>query len=152
MFSSLGCRYVGPQTGSLSIAALPTIVGWILILMFLPSDETDVYRVGGKLYTPNGEFYKSATKHNFEVRKSEHVTEKVNGMWGSTTYLGPKTWSLAIASLPTIIGFVLILMFFPMDERDVYHANGNLYTPEGFWLKTATEHNFKLRKSQHLQA
>jgi small-conductance mechanosensitive channel len=70
MFSSLGCRYVGPLTGSFAIAAIITIIGWIPILLLLPSDETDVYRVGGKLYTPNGEFYKSATKFNFEVRKS----------------------------------------------------------------------------------
>ena len=143
---------MGPQTGAFAIAAIITIVGWIPILLLLPSDEIDVYRVGGKLYTSNGEFYKSATKHNFEVRKSEHMTEKVDGTWGTTTYIGPKTWSLAIISIPTIIGFFLVLLFFPIDERDVYLANGNLYSAEGFFLKTASKHNFSLRKSQHLQA
>lgn len=97
------------------------------------------------------EFYKSATRRNFEIRKSEHVTEKVDGIWGTTTYVGPLTWSCAIVAAPTIIGFFLILLFFPMDERDVYYSNGRLYTADGYFYKSATEKNFQLTKSQHLK-
>ena len=79
------------------------------------------------------------------------MTEKVDGMWGTTTYVGPLTWSCAIIGLWTIIGACLILLFFPMDERDVYYSNGKLYTPNGYFYKSATNKNFKLRKSQHLQ-
>ncbi|CAB9526775.1 expressed unknown protein [Seminavis robusta] len=144
--------YVGAQTGAFAIISLITVVGWAIILLLLPSDWMDVYMVDGKLYTPSGEFFKSATKHNFEVRKSEHCTEKVKGVWGTTTYLGPKTWSCAIMATPTFfIGTVFILLLLPMDERDVYLANGNLYSPSGKFLKTATNRNFTLRKSQHLQ-
>lgn len=143
--------FVGPLTGALAIAALPTVVGWAIILLFCPCDKTDVYRLGDKLYTPNGEFYKNVTTHNFEIRKSEHMTEKVNGMWGTTTYVGPLTWSLAMISVFTIVGWALILLFFPLDEREVYYADGKLFTPNGFFYKSATDKNFKLRKSQHLQ-
>lgn len=171
--------YVGSQTAGLAIAAIPTVIGWAIILLIAPSDYTDVYKVGGNLYTPNGkysmpgvvdfwsasagfpwaswlgssrranfhfvackklatistldsfftgEFFKNATSHNFEVRKSEHITEKVNGVWGTTTYVGPLTWSLAIISIFTVIGPILILLFFPLDERDIYFDKGNLYT------------------------
>ena len=72
----------------------------------------------------DAEFYKSATRRNFEVRKSEHVCEKVKGVWGTTTYVGPMTWSLAIIAAPTVIGFILIMLFFPVDERDVYLHDG----------------------------
>lgn len=143
--------FVGPQTAALAIASIPSIIGWIIILLFAPSDQTDVYKVNGKLYTPNGEFYKTATTKNFEVRKSEHMTEKVKGMWGTTTYIGPLTWSLALCSIWTIVGAPLVLLFLPSDERDVYLSDGKLYTPNGFFFKTATDKNFKLRKSQHLQ-
>lgn len=142
--------FVGPQTAALAIAAIPTVIGWAIILLFLPTDKTDVYRLGDKLYTPNGEFYKSATTRNFEIRKSEHMTEKVPGMWGTTTYVGPLTWSLAICSIWTVVGACLVLLFLPMDERDVYYSQGKLYTPNGFFYKSATPKNFKLRKSGHL--
>lgn len=79
-------------------------------------------------FSPTGEFFKNATTHNFEVRKSEHITEKVNGVWGTTTYIGPLTWSLAILSIFTVIGPILLLLFFPLDERDIYFDKGNLYT------------------------
>lgn len=142
--------YVGPLTAALAIAAIPTVIGWAIILLFAPCDKTDVYRVNGKLYTPNGEFYKSATSRNFELRKSEHVTEKVKGMWGTTTYVGPLTWALAIISIWTVIGSILVLLFLPLDEREVYMNDGKLYTPDGFFYKSATSKNFKLVKSQHL--
>jgi len=143
--------FVGPQTASLAVAAIPTVIGWAIILLFAPTDKTDVYRMNGKLYTPNGEFYKTASSRNFEIRKSEHMTEKVKGMWGTTTYVGPLTWSLAIISIWTVIGAILILLFLPLDEREVYMSDGKLYTPDSFFYKSATKANFKLLKSQHLQ-
>ena len=65
--------FVGPLTFAVAIACIPSLIGWIIVLLFLPLDQRDVYKVGGSLYTPNGEFYKSATENNFEVRKSEHL-------------------------------------------------------------------------------
>ena len=61
--------FVGPQTGALAIAALPTVIGWIIILLFLPSDKTDVYKLGDKLYTPNGGKILVACKSNHFVCK-----------------------------------------------------------------------------------
>lgn len=143
--------FVGPITAALTVAAIPTVIGWLIILLFLPSDRTDVYKVNGKLYTPNGHFYKNASSRNFEIRKAEHVTEPIKGIWGTTTYVGPLTFSLAILAAPTIIGAILILLFLPLDERDIYFNEGKLYTADGFFYKSATNKNFKLRKSAHLQ-
>lgn len=142
--------FIGPLTAALAIAALPTVIGWLIILLFIPCDRTDVYKCNGKLYTPNGQFYKSATARNFQIRHSEHVTEPIKGTWGTTTYVGPLTWAVTIIAAPTVIGALLILLFLPLDERDIYFHDGKLYTPDGYFFKTATNKNFKLRKSAHL--
>ena len=50
--------YVGSLTGALAIAGIITGIGWIIILLFCPSDKIDVYKLDGKLFTPNGgEFF-----------------------------------------------------------------------------------------------
>lgn len=50
------------------------------------------------------------------------------GEWGSTTFVGPITAALAIAALPTVIGWIIILLFLPCDRTDVYKVNGKLYS------------------------
>ena len=72
------------------------------------------------------------------------------GAWGTTTYVGPLTYALALASVPSLIGWIIILLFLPLDQRDVYKVGGSLYTPDGEFYKTASEHNFEVRKSEHL--
>lgn len=59
------------------------------------------------------------------------------------------TWSVAIASIPTIIGPFIILLFCPLDQREVYKMNNKLYEPNGTLYKAATERNFTIRKSEH---
>jgi hypothetical protein len=72
------------------------------------------------------------------------------GQWGTTTFVGPLTWAVAIASIPTIIGWIIILLFCPLDQRDVYKVGGKLYTADGAFYKSASEHNFEIRKSAHI--
>jgi hypothetical protein len=148
--------YVGPITAGLAVCAVFTVIGWIFILLLCPCDRIDVYCIDGKLYLPNGEFYKSQSSRNFEIRKSEHLMQPLSlkkgntGHWGTTSYIGPLSASIAIAALPTIIGAPILLLFFPMDQRDVYCCNGNLYLPSGDFYKTSTEHNFSITQSKHV--
>ena len=72
------------------------------------------------------------------------------GQWGTTTYVGPITWGLAIASLYTIIGWIIVLLFCPSDQRDVYKIDNKLYLADGTYYKPATEHNFAIQKSCHV--
>ncbi|KAL3940034.1 MAG: hypothetical protein SGBAC_005337 [Bacillariaceae sp.] len=149
--------YVGPLTYACAVASLPTIVGWMIIVLFCPLDKCDVYKVKNKLYTVDGKFYKAATTHNFHVAKSEHVVGGVppgrsadsNGSWGTTQHVGSLTWAVAICALPTIIGSILILLFFPLDQDDVYEDGGVLYLPDGQKFKAASAKNFDLRRSAH---
>ena len=125
---SNGCwgttTFVGSLTWAAAIAAIPTVIGPFIILLFLPLDKMDVYRTDGKLYSATGEYYKAYTSRNFAVEKLEHTTDGVpegkeaNGTWGTTQYIGNLTWSLAIASIPSIIGPFIILLFLPMDQKD----------------------------------
>lgn len=148
--------YIGPLTWAVSIASIFTVIGPIIILLFLPLDKEEVYRLDGKLYLPNGQYYKAATVHNFDIKKSEHTDgtppRKSGGEWGTTTYIGPYTWSMTIASFITIIGFIPILLFCPLDQKEVYKVDGKLYTPSGDYFKAATEHNFMKRNSKHVQS
>jgi hypothetical protein len=70
---------------------------------------------------------------------------RTDDQWGTTTFVGPLTWAVAIASIPTIIGWFIILLFFPLDQRDVYNIDGKLYTLDGVFYKPATDHNFEVR-------
>mmetsp|Transcript_36461 Transcript_36461/g.88311 ORF Transcript_36461/g.88311 Transcript_36461/m.88311 type:complete len:369 (+) Transcript_36461:108-1214(+) len=150
--------YVGPLTWACAVAALPTVVGWMIILLFCPLDKTDVYKVDEKLYTVDGKVYKAASSHNFCVTKSEHVVGGVppgcspntNGSWGTTQHVGPLTWSLAICAFPTVIGSFLILLFMPLDNDDVYKdADDVLYLADGTKFKAASSKNFDVRRSAH---
>ena len=148
--------YVGPITIGLAFPAIFTVVGWIFILLLCPCDRIDVYALNGKLYLPNGEFYKSQSDRNFEIRKSEHLQQPLSlkkgntGHWGTTSYIGPLSAAIAIVSIPTIIGPLICLLFFPMDQRDVYCCNGALYKPNGDFYKSATELNFTITQSKHV--
>lgn len=144
--------YIGPMTGAFAFAAIPTIIGWAIILLFCPMDKLDVYKINGNLYTPNGDFFKTASSKNFFQQKKEHCTKppKPGGRWGTTTYIGPMTCALAIVSVITVIGWFLVLLFCPLDERDVYRRNGNLYYVNGDFCKTATDKNFMIRESRHV--
>jgi hypothetical protein len=147
--------YVGPLTWALAIASIPSIIGWMIVLLFLPLDTLDVYKADGKLFTADGKFSKSATSHNFEIIKSDHVTDgtppgKVGGgAWGTTQYVGSLTWAMAIAAIPTIVGPFIILLFMPLDNRDIYKDGETLYKANGEWFKTASSHNFDIRRSAH---
>ena len=132
------------------------MIGWIFILLLCPCDRIDVYALNGKLYLPNGEFYKSQSSRNFEIRKSEHLQQALSlkkgntGHWGTTSYIGPLSAAIAIVAIPTIIGAPILLLFFPMDQRDVYCCNGALYKPNGDFYKSATVHNFTITQSKHV--
>lgn len=125
--------FVGSLTWAAAIAALPTIIGSIIILLFLPLDKMDVYRSDGKLYSVTGEYYKAYTSRNFTIEKVEHTTNDLpegkttaNGDWGTTQYIGNLTWSLAIASIPTLIGPFIILLFLPIDQMDGEYIYTNI--------------------------
>ena len=52
------------------------------------------------------------------------------GEWGTTTYVGGLTWSFAIISILSGIGWILVLLFCPLDSEEVYMASdGVLYLP-----------------------
>lgn len=147
--------YVGPLTWALAIASIPSVFGWMIVLLFCPVDSLDVYKADGKLFTPDGKFYKSASSHNFEIAKSDHVAEGTpagksgGGTWGTTQFVGPLTWAMAIAAIPTLIGPFVILLFMPLDNRDVYKDGETLYKANGEWFKTASSHNFEILRSAH---
>jgi hypothetical protein len=147
--------YIGPLTWSVAIVSCFSIIGPIIILLFMPLDREEVYRLDGKLYLPNGQYYKAATVHNFDIKKSEHTDgsppRMSGGEWGTTTYIGPFTWSMATASFLTVIGWIPILLFCPLDQEEVYRVDGKLYTPSGEYFKAATEHNYIKRNSKHVQ-
>lgn len=92
--------------------------------------------------------------HRFKTQqiKSEHCTKlpKPGGHWGTTTYIGPQTVALAIVSVITVVGWIIVLLFCPLDERDVYRRDGNLYHVNGDYCKTASSHNFLIRHSRHV--
>lgn len=147
-------QHVGPLTWSAALVALPTIIGAILILLFMPLDNDDVYRDGDVLYLADGTKFKAASASNFDVRKSTHTSGTplelaAGGTWGTTTYVGPLTWSLAFGALPTVIGSIIILLFLPLDQEEVYKLDNKLYLPSGKLYKAANEHNFMIRKSEH---
>lgn len=150
-------QHVGPLTWSAALVALPTILGSILILLFMPLDNDDVYRDGNVLYLANGTKFKAASDNNFDVRKSVHTEGGVpaglaeGGTWGTTTYVGPLTFSLALGALPTVIGAILILLFLPLDQKEVYKLDEKLYLPSGTLFKAATKNNFIIRKSEHTE-
>jgi len=148
--------YVGPKTWAFAIAAIPTVFSPFIILLFCPLDQTDVYKLDDKLYTPDGKSYKAASSHNFAIAKSEHVTTgtppgcSTCGSWGTTQHVGSLTWSAALVALPTIIGTILILLFMPLDKDDVYKDDNFLYLADGTKYKAASDKNFDIRRSAHV--
>ncbi|CAJ1969776.1 unnamed protein product [Cylindrotheca closterium] len=147
-------QHVGPLTWAVAICALPTVIGSILILLFMPLDNDDVYKEGDALYLADGTKFKAASDKNFDIRRSAHTTSGTpeglsGGSWGTTTYVGPFTLALALAALPTVIGAIVILLFCPLDQEEVYNVDEKLYLPSGKLFKAASKNNFFIRKSEH---
>lgn len=147
-------QHVGALTWSTAIVALPTLIGPFIILLFMPLDNHDIYKDEENLYLADGSWYKTASSKNFDIRRSAHTINGApnglsDGIWGTTTYVGPRTLSLFICALPTVIGAIIILMFFPVDRSEVYNVDGRLYLPNGTVYKNATSSNFYIRKSEH---
>lgn len=148
--------FVGALTWAASIAAIPSLIGPFIIMLFLPLDKMDVYKQGDKLYSGDGSYYKGATPHNFAVEKSDHTDgtpdgKAGGGTWGTTQYIGSLTWAMAlVASIPTFfIGSIIILLFMPLDNLDIYKDGNSLYKANGEFFKTLSSHNFDIRRSAH---